>query len=72
MKRSPMKPLLKASKSNPDGPIRCLRCEGAMVHEKFYGLHEHFWGWRCVCCGEIVDQVVLENRIPRIAGTVRR
>ena len=33
-----------------------------MVFEKFYGICEFFWGWRCVFCGEIVDQVILENR----------
>jgi hypothetical protein len=33
-----------------------------MVFERFYGPHEHFSGWRCIFCGEIVDQVILENR----------
>jgi hypothetical protein len=33
-----------------------------MVYEKFYGPHEHFWGWRCIFCGEIIDPVILENR----------
>jgi hypothetical protein len=42
--------------------MRCNRCGGIMVHEKFYGICEHFWGWRCLTCGEIVDQVILENR----------
>jgi hypothetical protein len=33
-----------------------------MVYERFYGPHEHFSGWRCVLCGDIIDQVILENR----------
>jgi hypothetical protein len=33
-----------------------------MAYENFYGLQEHFWGWRCILCGEIVDQVIMENR----------
>jgi hypothetical protein len=33
-----------------------------MVYEKFYGSQEHFWGWRCIFCGEIIDPVILENR----------
>ena len=33
-----------------------------MTHEKFYGICEHFFGWRCLVCGEIVDQTILENR----------
>ena len=42
--------------------MRCHRCGGMMVYEKFYGDCEHFFGWRCIVCGEIVDQVILENR----------
>jgi hypothetical protein len=33
-----------------------------MVYEKFYSPIEDFFGWRCISCGEIVDQVILENR----------
>jgi hypothetical protein len=33
-----------------------------MVYERFYGLGENFLGWRCVSCGEIIDEVILENR----------
>jgi hypothetical protein len=32
-----------------------------MVYERFYGPDEHFLGWRCILCGEIVDQLILEN-----------
>jgi hypothetical protein len=39
-----------------------------MFYEKFYGPHEHFWGWRCIFCGEIIDQVILENRLHVRAG----
>jgi len=42
--------------------MKCHRCRNDMVYEKFYGPHEHFWGWRCIFCGEIVDPVILENR----------
>ena len=43
---------------------------GAMVYDKFYGPHEHFWGWKCLICGEIVDPVILENRQLMRAGQV--
>jgi hypothetical protein len=33
-----------------------------MAYENFYGLQEHFWGLRCILCGEIVDQLILGNR----------
>jgi len=43
--------------------MKCYRCGGVMVLEKFYGASEVFFGWRCIACGEIVDQVILDNRI---------
>jgi len=33
-----------------------------MIREKFYGHQEHFLGWKCIYCGEIVDHLILENR----------
>jgi hypothetical protein len=33
-----------------------------MSYEKFYGREGAFWGWRCILCGEILDEMVLENR----------
>jgi len=33
-----------------------------MVYERFYGVDERYSGWRCVLCGEIIDQIILENR----------
>jgi len=43
-----------------------------MAHEKFYDPHEQFWGWRCILCGEIVDQVILKNRKWTKKGGERR
>ena len=45
--------------------MRCHRCGSVMVYERFYGPDEHFLGWRCISCGEIIDQVILENRETR-------
>jgi hypothetical protein len=42
--------------------MKCDRCGNAMVYEQFFGAQEHFWGWRCIFCGEIIDDVILENR----------
>jgi len=42
--------------------MKCHRCGSVMVYERFYDSHEHFSGWRCILCGEIIDQVILENR----------
>lgn len=43
--------------------MKCKRCGGIMVLERFSGSCEEFFGWRCVFCGDIVDQVILENRL---------
>ncbi len=53
---------LKSSSLKEDMSMKCLRCNSVMIYDKFYGPHEYFWGWRCVSCGEIVDQVIKENR----------
>ena len=42
--------------------MKCDRCGNAMAYEQFFGDQERFWGWRCIFCGEIVDDVILENR----------
>jgi hypothetical protein len=63
---------LKLNKSGLDGPMTCHRCEGTMIHEKFYGIQEHFWGWRCILCGDIVDRTVLENRNSMAVGVLQR
>lgn len=47
--------------------MECLRCHGMMVEERFEDLrgdpHEiSFQGWRCVCCGDVVDPVIVRHR----------
>ena len=42
--------------------MRCHRCSNLMVYERFYGVDDRYSGWRCVLCGEIIDQIILENR----------
>jgi hypothetical protein len=59
-------PGLRVHSCKEENIMRCNRCGGIMIYEKFYGDCEHFFGWRCVVCGEIIDQVILENRLVRI------
>jgi hypothetical protein len=47
---------------------KCLRCNGAVIYDKFYDRHEQFWGWRCLICGDIVDPIILKNRQLTKAG----
>ncbi len=43
--------------------MKCHRCGGAMIYERCYGGDGRFWGWKCLICGEIVDGLILENRL---------
>jgi hypothetical protein len=42
--------------------MTCFRCSNPMFYQKFYGTEEHYSGWKCIFCGEVLDQVILENR----------
>jgi len=42
--------------------MKCPRCNGAMVYERFQDMLDLFYAWRCLNCGEIVDPVVARNR----------
>ena len=51
--------------------MRCARCGGLMVREKFEdhgGLgssDNEYAGWRCINCGAIVDPVIAAHRASR-------
>jgi hypothetical protein len=34
-----------------------------MYSEKFYDFVRAFCGWKCVCCGEVIDPVIAANRM---------
>jgi len=47
--------------------MRCPRCNGLMISDRFQDLkdstgHIHFFGIRCLACGEVLDSTILENR----------
>lgn len=51
--------------------MQCTRCRGLMVRDHLYDqfvdggqlcFGEWRWAWRCVCCGNFLDPVVLKNR----------
>lgn len=47
--------------------MECLRCHGLMVVDAFEDLKANpfamsFHGWRCICCGDILDPVILAHR----------
>ncbi len=47
--------------------VRCQRCGGRMIFEKFYDVNNVFFGWHCVICGEILDPVILLHRLSQDA-----
>ena len=42
--------------------MKCYHCDGIMSYETFYSHEGIFSGWRCISCGEILDEMVLGNR----------
>jgi late competence protein required for DNA uptake (superfamily II DNA/RNA helicase) len=55
-------PLIEGEKRSQECRMKCNRCGSVMVYEKFYGPGGNFLGWRCIQCGEILDEVILKNR----------
>ncbi len=48
----------------------CPRCQSLMVQETFVDWESdtgalYFTGWRCITCGDIVDPLIVQNRICR-------
>lgn len=43
--------------------MTCPKCRGRMYTEKFYDFVRVFSAWKCTCCGEVVDQTILANRL---------
>ena len=47
--------------------MQCPRCRGLMVPDQFWDLQNDvgnwsFQGWRCLCCGNILDPVIIRNQ----------
>jgi len=58
---------IKAVKETKKESMRCQRCGGRMIFEKFYDVNNVFFGWHCVICGEILDPVILLHRLTQDA-----
>ena len=56
-----------ATRNKEKDVMRCLRCGGRMIFEKFYDVNNVFFGWHCVICGEILDPVILLHRLSQDA-----
>lgn len=48
--------------------MRCLRCGGRMISERFDEANAMLPGWHCIICGEILDPVILLHRLSQNAN----
>jgi hypothetical protein len=56
--------------------MKCTRCNGLMVAENLIDIRESFlpmWmrGLRCVACGNVVDPLIIRNRMNQQLSTMR-
>jgi hypothetical protein len=61
---------------DPMDPGPCTRCGGLMVADRYIDLLDdtgqlEFTADRCIQCGEVVDQIILRNRMASHARTAR-
>lgn len=42
--------------------MSCLKCRGMMVEERVITMEGGIAMARCVCCGDLIDPVVIRNR----------
>jgi len=45
--------------------MSCPRCGSNMVFKKFFDYGGHSWGWECISCKEIIDEVPEIYPLPR-------
>lgn len=51
--------------------MECQRCQGLMVQDRLYDLQDtniHCDVWRCVCCGNIYDTLIILNQGNLLSG----
>jgi len=45
--------------------MNCPRCGSTMIFKKFFDYGGHSWGWECLFCKEIVDQIPEVRQPPK-------
>ena len=43
---------------------KCPKCQGLCFKERYYSVqdNEFFYAYRCINCGNIIDEIIMENR----------
>ncbi len=52
--------------------MTCPRCHSLMIFDQFWHQGHDFSGFKCPMCGEIIDPVIMENRIKGPSGLGRK
>jgi len=50
---------------NCQGSMNCRRCGSTMTFKKFFDYGGHSWGWECIFCKEIIDEVQKIHPLPK-------
>ncbi len=53
------------ARTTKEDVMNCHRCHGLMVRDRAYDLldtHIHCDVWRCICCGNMFDTLMLLNK----------
>lgn len=43
--------------------MKCSKCGGLMISQRFADYFITFYGWKCLNCGSIVDKTIVQNRL---------
>ena len=49
--------------------MKCPRCKGLMMFERFSDFFLIFYAWKCINCGSIIDRTISHNRRSSLRGT---
>lgn len=42
--------------------MKCPKCSGMMFQERLADFFITFYAWKCINCGSIIDNTILENK----------
>lgn len=42
--------------------MKCPKCKGRMYTERYFDYVRSYMGWKCSCCGEMLDPTIIANR----------
>lgn len=45
--------------------VNCPRCGSTMIFKKFFDYGGHSWGWECIFCKDIIEQIPEVGRLPK-------